>query len=71
MPGKPPSNWCGYFLLENQRPFKKMVCNPGPSHSVHNLDLTSEKKSLGNFFPNFDLKNMISIDTGEQMAKID
>jgi hypothetical protein len=56
-----------------------MVCNLGPSDSVHNLDLTSEKKKslgnfLGNFLPNFDLKNMTSIDTGEQMeqmAKID
>jgi hypothetical protein len=43
-----------------------MVCNLGPSDSVHDLDLTSEKKKItGNFLPNFDLKNMILIDIGE------
>jgi hypothetical protein len=28
------------------------------------------KKSLGNFLPNFDLKNMTSIDTEEQMEQM-
>jgi hypothetical protein len=72
LPWKPTSIWCGYFLLENQLPFKKMVCNPGPSDSLHDLDLTSEKKKITReCFSEFWSENMISIDTGEQMAKID
>jgi hypothetical protein len=44
LPWKPPSIWYSYFLSENQLPFKKMVKKLGPSDSVQELDLTSEKK---------------------------
>ncbi len=54
LPWNPPSIWCGYFLLENQLPFKKTFCNLGPSDSLHNLDLTSEKKKIiREFFTKF------------------
>ncbi len=43
-----------------------MVCNLGPSDSMQELDLTGEKKKITReVLPNFDLKNMISIDTRE------
>jgi len=72
LPWKPTNIWCGYFLLENQLPFKKMICNLGRSDNVHDLDLTSEKKKIiRECFSEFWSKNMISINTGEQVAKID
>jgi hypothetical protein len=49
-----------------------MVCNLGPSDSMQELDLTGEKKKITReVLPNFDLKNMISIDTREFMEQID
>ncbi len=49
-----------------------MICNPGRSDSVDDLDLTNEKKKITKeCFSEFWSENMISIDTREQMAKID
>jgi len=46
LPWKPPSICYGYFLSKNQPPFKKMVCNLGPSDSLQELDLTGEDKKI-------------------------
>jgi hypothetical protein len=43
---KTPHNLVWLLFLKEATVFKKMVCNLGPSDSVQELDLTSQKKKI-------------------------